>query len=354
MSNPPGIPRGIQLGVGHDRCRENTLHESLWSSRDPLDIKRFYTLNPTIGDLVRFSIQRRRAPITLKKKNFASNTELVVVVPTIDAKSGLGSNVARLFDPFPIVIVESSGPYFNYATSVNAGIREALKYNPEWIVISNDDMKLIDPPSKLRDALSTVSPHEVPFAVPGGSGHILCHSHPFVLCSPSLDFPPRIIYTSAYSRSLARTELDQYALLLKYRVSLRPRSYYSRPGMPQFMLWAANAARLASSRSVNSSRVFVNPGDFTILKSSLATQETYDDVFINAYEDLDLSLRLFPTRNYRFIDYRIGSIGGRSLSPNWKQARVRMYRDVLSWAYFDYKWKKKLSTFRGCGSPTPN
>ena len=69
---------------------------------------------------------------------------LYVVVPSPDYNNAITkqfiSNVSRSDTHPSIIVVESSGKEFNFSKSMNAGIREALRRKPEYVMISNNDV----------------------------------------------------------------------------------------------------------------------------------------------------------------------------------------------------------------------
>ena len=67
-----------------------------------------------------------------------------------------------IFKGLHIIFVESGWGdfYFNYAHNCNLGIKKALEYDPNWIVISNDDMYKIDDVKILSEQLKRLSSSE--------------------------------------------------------------------------------------------------------------------------------------------------------------------------------------------------
>jgi len=73
------------------------------------------------------------------------DSEIVVVVPTSSINNTHILNFVRSLNtsaPSSLKVVEviSTGNEFNFAKSMNTGIEEALKSNPEFILLSNDDV----------------------------------------------------------------------------------------------------------------------------------------------------------------------------------------------------------------------
>ncbi|WP_077076265.1 hypothetical protein [Cuniculiplasma divulgatum] len=80
--------------------------------------------------------------------------DIVVVIPTADFNGKFAIDCREsIFKGLHIIFVESSGRgdfYFSIAHNFNIGIKKAMKYNPKWVVVSNDDMHKIDDLNKLH------------------------------------------------------------------------------------------------------------------------------------------------------------------------------------------------------------
>jgi GT2 family glycosyltransferase len=74
------------------------------------------------------------------------NNEIIIITPTRDIKSKLAVDFINTiksksyYNP-RIVLIESSGIEFHFSRNMNMGINEALKYNPKYIALSNDDVR---------------------------------------------------------------------------------------------------------------------------------------------------------------------------------------------------------------------
>lgn len=68
-----------------------------------------------------------------------------MIVPTKNIQSELAQNFIReiksksYFNP-TIIIIESSGSEFHFSKNMNMGVKHAMKYNPKYIALSNDDV----------------------------------------------------------------------------------------------------------------------------------------------------------------------------------------------------------------------
>ncbi len=101
---------------------------------------------------------------------FDGSDDIVIVVPTADItgirfKEFLIS-VKQHTSPVPtIVAVESSGSEFRFSKSMNDGIRKAMDLCPEYIVLSNDDVRFSNYwLSRLLEAFQTGK--TIAFAIP--------------------------------------------------------------------------------------------------------------------------------------------------------------------------------------------
>ena len=81
----------------------------------------------------------------MKIYSTSGSRKVIVIVPTMSIAGSLfeqfANSLSKTAEQKPTIIsVESYGPEFNYAKSINAGIQEALAYNPDFLILSNDDI----------------------------------------------------------------------------------------------------------------------------------------------------------------------------------------------------------------------
>lgn len=81
----------------------------------------------------------------MKIHSACGSRKVIVIVPTMSITGSLfeqfSNSLSKTAEQKPTIIsVESYGPEFNFAKSINAGIQEALKYNPDFLILSNDDV----------------------------------------------------------------------------------------------------------------------------------------------------------------------------------------------------------------------
>lgn len=83
--------------------------------------------------------------------------------------------------------------------------------------------------------------------------------------------------------------------------------------------------------------------DFVIFSASFLKEfpdGIFDETFINAYEDHDVSLSFYLEKhNYTFIDYQIADYIGSSLGTGV----VRELRNTASLSFLNYKYEKSIS-----------
>ena len=115
------------------------------------DIFAFYNSFRNREELIEWMRLRPKNKPTLHR--VSGNNDIVVVIPTADIDSQRVKLCSeRIFSGLNQIIVESIKPhdkYFNYSHNVNIGISEAMRTNPDWIIISNDDMIPEDTSEKL-------------------------------------------------------------------------------------------------------------------------------------------------------------------------------------------------------------
>jgi hypothetical protein len=115
--------------------------ERLFSSGVASDLLSVYE-RADLESLIRW--MRNRPTAQIKIREVEGDSEVVVVIPTADSEGSFAKRAASLYKGLHVVLVESRGQFFNYARSVNAGLRRAVELSPRWVVVSNDDLLRAD------------------------------------------------------------------------------------------------------------------------------------------------------------------------------------------------------------------
>lgn len=263
--------------------------ELLYGSGHYDDAVKFFDYFATPSDLINWMKGRMKDHVVITEID--GPKDVVIVIPT----RSIDSEFARycqniLFKGFHIIFAASQGGRFNYSYSVNIGIKEAIKHEPKWIIVSNDDMRMKHSPSKLRSEIMKYSPDKYRLLHTQGPGF---HSKP-------VKFGPR----SAVARFLYLSENNKRVLKIENSLKKRMGEIFT---LDNFTL----KHRFFTKNLLT----FRNPGSFFILsKTFLETLggKVFDETFINGAEDLDFSLR-YLDEGTTDIDYFIADIGGQSL-----------------------------------------
>jgi hypothetical protein len=299
--------------------------EALYSSSSVEDIFNFYEALEDVRSLVRFSRSRPSAPIRAAVEG--SREDYVFVVPTPDINCKNARNVARLFRGAIVLFVESSGRYFNYAKSINRGLAEALKFNPEWIILANDDLFEVDPIERLYQILSSERDADAVLASPGYIQGIWLHSHDTFFCTNTefydfvigvfrqrLDYPRIAKINRRFGATLS--------VLADYPLAYESFRFYLNTSLYKWGRYRHVVAR------------FRNFGDFCAMRPRLVRKYQMDETFINNAEDLDLSFRfkedLVPVAVSKF---RVGS----GISTTLGTSKQRRLRSLLNGIYLSNK-----------------
>lgn len=292
-------------------------------SGDIKNISSFFNHFPDRVSLIEWMKIRPKNPSTIF--NVEGDSSVIVVIPTADYNSSRIQGVSRkkLFKGIQQVYVESRKPideFFNYSHNVNLGVKEALKYKPDWIIISNDDMIPISPPSKLLDEVKKHDPNlsNVLFTNPPGT----YHSFKRFIGSPTALY--RIITT--LHPNLNRKK--RLKLWDKFDVKYIDALY-------------ENGTGFLSKITYRNLKTHLLTGSFTVLSRKFveSQKDLYDETFINGGEDTDLSLRLYQDESrFGYLNYEIGDMIGVSLGTGWP----RILRNVVNEVYLSYKIEKGL------------
>ena len=88
---------------------------------------------------------------------------------------------------------------------------------------------------------------------------------------------------------------------------------------------------------------------FSIFSGSWAKEEDniiYNEYYINGVEDMELSLKICASKEYDFIDYKIGDIIGGTLgNPRNSYFISRTLRDLVNWIYLDSRMDSIVHQF---------
>ena len=282
---------------------------SLFTSKNVEDVIKFYDHFDTPEQLIDWMKNRPSAP--MKIYEVEGEKDIVVVIPTADHNGKLAKNcVENIFKGQQIIFVESNGPFFNYARSCNFGLKYALKYNPKWIVLSNDDITRIGSTKLLKDKLFNVA-GDITSVKATNTGHF--HDYYFV----------KSTFFFKIFNSLKRRHISH--ILSKFEVLYFGRTYrhkfFDRVLYEKITTIPLNSAFLVFSQEFLSSK----------------NGFVFDEISINSCEDLliwleNSTVKLVP------IDLHIEDIVGSSLGNSY----LRLLRDFNGLISFNYGYKKTM------------
>ena len=244
------------------------------------------------------------------------NKDIIVIIPTADYNGKYAKECSdNVFKGLHIVFVESgvNDFYFNYAHNCNVVIKRAMDYNPKWVIVSNDDMYKIDDISVLQKQLESINNKKIDTVFTKPSNY---HSHPVRFAKPNKLYYLYFYFFSIISRKLNKV-IKQNGLTFSYhQVPYDSKiSYLFKRGYP-----------------------FVNHESFGIFSSEYLRSlnfNLFDETFINAGEDVDVSLKLsFAKERSVIVDYNIGNYIGMSLG-NGIDRGLRTHAGRI---YLNYKW----------------
>src|SRR5207245_2697596 len=126
------------------------------------DLCRFYENLADTRQLVEFCMWRRdqrgEPGIYVHNKDRPRETVVVVLTPRADDRYAL--DCRKIFYNCPIIFVHGTSPYFNESYYFNVGIEEAQRYDPDWIILSSDDVYKVDDARILVEGLSRLDNRE--------------------------------------------------------------------------------------------------------------------------------------------------------------------------------------------------
>ncbi|MCL5677799.1 MAG: hypothetical protein M1442_00820 [Candidatus Thermoplasmatota archaeon] len=293
--------------------------DSLWGSRDPSDVIKFYSHFSNRDELIAW--MRNRPTGRQRIYEVEGDKEVIVVIITADYNNKFSVACReQIFNGLHMIFVESGygDVLFNAGRNSNFGMSKAIQYNPKWIISSSDDMFKIDDIAVLVSELKKLDHNRIKcvFTYPPGYYH----------SKPGFVGRPNILYRILMNLT-GRKRRQIYKLFRKFSgVSYRPLQY-------DVFLNRLLYKRIAEA-------VFTI--DFAILSGAFVKEKggnIFDETYVNGEEDSDLSITL--TRNkedYAFVKYRIGDFIGSTSGIGFD----RYLRSVATISYFSYKIEKGL------------
>ncbi len=137
--------------------------ETLYSSPSPQENLAFYFRMESVEEMLSFFRGRARPEVRIAVYERRGSDGLVVVAPTENIDSFLARGVTASYPESTIILVESRGPYFNFSYAMNLGIREALERNPQYVLLTNDD---VWPLGQISAAVQEALQRKLQIAVP--------------------------------------------------------------------------------------------------------------------------------------------------------------------------------------------
>ncbi|MEM3844516.1 MAG: hypothetical protein QXU98_02240 [Candidatus Parvarchaeota archaeon] len=298
-------------------CRDR-----LFMSENPNDILKFYDTFSNRDELIQWMKERPKGRAEIIEVE--GDKEIIVVIPTADFNGKYAKECREnIFKGLHIIFVESGfpkDPYFNFAHNGNIGIKKAMRYNPKWIVVSNDDMIKVDDVNILRNALNNLDPSQI--------GMIF-----FLHTSGYHSVKMNISKISRLRFLLGRLPIEGFKnytnILRKFSVkyvlsgnSIKDRIFYRRI----FSFVNSIAIAVYSGRLIN--ETVSRDGYF------------YDEAFINCSEESDVAIRSqLKGCKIEYVDFKILPMIGSTLGPSSLSGlgRARFIRDQVGIIYLSSK-----------------
>ena len=310
-------------------CSLVDYRNNYFTSNDPDKIIEFYNSFENRDQLIQWMKERPKGIANIHEVD--GDKDVIVVITTADFDGKYAKECREnIFKGLHMVFVESgeiSNSYFNYAHNMNVGISRAMEYNPRWIVISNDDMYKIDDVSILKSQLEKIDPDKFYMVLSGET-----HYHTV----KSRFSSPRFIrsYFSLINFIRNHRKEGRFWKIISMKSSQKNLekkfSCFYVPNDPKGL------SKYIYKKGFNY-RCFMDFGIFSASYVKSLSYKLFDESFINAYEDHDISLKFYLQHlNYAVINYRIGDYIGSSLGTGIP----RELRNIASLSYLNYKFEK--------------
>ena len=297
----------------------------LFTSNEPEKILEFYNGFENHDQLIQWMKERPKGVSYIHEVE--GDKDIIVVIPTADFNGKYAINCREnIFKGLHLIFVESGGKddiYFNYAHNCNEGIRRALYYDPNWVVITNDDMEKIDDIDSFIKQLQVLDNSvQIVFAPKGEK--IVAEWQMGKMSSLG---------------SLASYVLPKYNKLAYYAVVLKLRKkfdvkFVSVDSKFHFRSWKDLFYKKTTEK-------FKISGVFNVVRAQYLRQLSpnfFDSTFINGAEDTDFYL--IASRNGVIsanINYKIKNL----LNMTLGKGKDRSLREICNHSYLCFKMFKK-------------
>ena len=98
----------------------------------------FYNSFHSVKEFIQFTLNREKPDLQMISSK-VSNSKITAVIPTKSLESDTTKKLLQRLGDINTVVVQSNGPFFNFAFAVNNGIKEAINLDSEFIMLLNDD-----------------------------------------------------------------------------------------------------------------------------------------------------------------------------------------------------------------------
>ena len=299
-------------------------NSNLYFSNDYHDIIRFYNAFKNETELFDFLSQMPKEYV--KTTILHNDDSIVLVVPTSDINNIHSRQIKDTYKAYTIVFVESKGKYFNFSHSMNIGIEKAITLNPQWIMLTNNDIYSEDP-IILKNQVKNIDkdiivPKKINYGNNIGNAGINIYKDSWLLnMLYRLKFFSKLFPIQMRGRFICNS-IHYYKHLFKY-INVNTDSYLNKlPFIGKKIIEIYN----------------IQP--VSIIKAEILDKYRFDEIFINGGEDLDLALRLKKAGfTFQLSDLNFYGQSGASLGIN----NMRLYRNTLiEILYISYKLQKHI------------
>lgn len=296
---------------------DSNLLESLWSSNTPEGISQFFRNMHDQKEIFNFMKNRQKASVKLKILNEKYNPFLVFVIPTKDFQSPNALNIMEVLGNETVILVKSTGQFFNFSVSCNSGIQRARKLGPAWIIVCNDDTILDGKLLALKTELKLNESYDL--ILPGNSTKM------------------SLIRLNILTNFLLM--LANISELRLYELSTRMRFFVEKKSLGPMYASVTNDKLFQKILNRLSKKIvsdFEIMGYFIIARPKVFENAKFDETFINGGEDMEFMARLHLSHaRIGKIGISIHQIGGNSFKKVLND-ESRSLHDIANKSYLGF------------------
>lgn len=300
--------------------------EELWSSSDIDENIRFFEEINDISEFIGFSKNRQKGQVEIFTRG-NKDSDIKFIIPTMDPDASICRKIEEMYRNYSILFIKSKGQFFNYSRSLNNGLEKTFSGSnkPKIIVISNDDVILQKTDVSNLENIDFTN-NSVYCLTPNNKNY----SGEHVVISKANYFETyKDLIISALNNDIAKNKV--------LRILNHKSIPYAKIRSMKYILDTCILEFYRRMMPNEKTLEFINFADFGIFDANVLRDFKFDELYINGWEDWDLSYRLFNSGlKIKPLNYKFERIGHASIGAVMSRD-AEIVRSYFNAIYFNWK-----------------